>query len=203
MEAMGGTIRAESEPEVGTTMRVELQAAPPPPDEEAARIVARAGNGREPDARVVLYVEDNLSNLKLVEQALQRVPEVHLIPAMHGQLGIDLARQHRPDLILLDLHLPDLKGDEVLDRLKRDPTTSQIPVVIISADATPTQVKRLLAAGAAEYLTKPIDIGRLLDIVTGAVERAEPQRALPRNRCAPASKRAGSALHKTLSPPSL
>jgi PAS domain S-box-containing protein len=170
MEAMGGTIRAESEPEVGTTMRVELHAAPPPPDEEAARIVARAGNGREPhDARVVLYVEDNISNLKLVEQALERVPEVHLIPAMHGQLGIDLARQHGPDLILLDLHLPDLKGDEVLERLKRDPTTSQIPVVIISADATPTQVKRLLAAGAAEYLTKPIDIGRLLDIVTGDV----------------------------------
>ena len=86
---------------------------------------------------------------------------------MQGRLGIDLAREHQPDLILLDLHLPDLHGHEVLDSLKGDPATRDIPVVVVSADATPTQVERLLAAGAAEYMTKPIDVERLLDVVTG------------------------------------
>ena len=117
----------------------------------------------------MVYVEDNLSNLRLVERALDHVPDVRLIPAMHGQLGIDLARQHRPSLILLDLHLPDLHGHEVLEHLKRDPVTDAIPVVVVSADATPSQIEKLRAAGAAEYLTKPIDVGRLLEIVKGSV----------------------------------
>ncbi len=78
---------------------------------------------------------------------------------MHGKLGIDLARQHRPDL----------HGHEVLERLKADPATDGIPVVVVSADATRSQVSKLLDAGAAEYLTKPIDVERLLDIVKGNV----------------------------------
>jgi CheY-like chemotaxis protein len=116
-----------------------------------------------------VYVEDNLSNLKLVERALEHVPGVRLIPAMHGKLGIDLARKHRPNLILLDLHLPDLHGHEVLERLKADPSTAAIPVVVVSADATPGQISKLLASGAADYLTKPLDVGRLLEIVEGDV----------------------------------
>jgi CheY-like chemotaxis protein len=85
---------------------------------------------------------------------------------MQGKLGVDLARQHRPDLILLDLHLPDLHGREVLQQLKRDPATAAIPVIVLSADATPAQVERLRAAGAADYATKPIDLEWLLDTVT-------------------------------------
>jgi CheY-like chemotaxis protein len=84
---------------------------------------------------------------------------------MQGRLGLDLAREHRPDLILLDLHLPDMTGAEVLDLLGEDPATSDIPVVIISADATPGQIQRLLSAGALEYLTKPLDVRRFLDVV--------------------------------------
>ena len=168
MRAMGGTIIAESEPEAGTTMRVELEAAPGPADEHAAPIGASGkADARSPEERTIVYVEDNLSNLKLVEQTLERLPAVRLIPAMYGKLGIDLARQHQPDMILLDLHLPDLHGHEVLDSLKGDPATRDIPVVVVSADATPTQIERLLAAGAAEYMTKPIDVERLLDVVTG------------------------------------
>jgi PAS domain S-box-containing protein len=170
MEAMGGTIKAESQPEAGTTMRVELEAAEAVEDQVAAPIDApTAPDGRPRERGTIIYIEDNLSNVKLVEQALQRLPEVRLIPAMQGKLGIDLARQHRPDLILLDLHLPDLHGREVLDQLTGDPATAAIPVVVISADATPGEIERLLAAGAADYLTKPIDVEALLKTVTGGL----------------------------------
>ena len=173
MEAMGGTIRAESEPGAGTTMRVELEAASRPP----AHAATNGGPKLElpaPEDRTIVYVEDNLSNLKLVEQTLERLPAVRLIPAMYGKLGVDLARQHRPDMILLDLHLPDLHGHEVLERLKTDALTCDIPVVVVSADATRDQVERLLAAGAAEYLTKPIDVERLLGVVAGNLISATP-----------------------------
>jgi CheY-like chemotaxis protein len=114
----------------------------------------------ESDARrgTVLYIEDNPSNLRLVEQVVAERPGVRLITAMQGRLGLDLARQHRPDLILLDLHLPDLPGDEVLRELRGDPVLGRTPVVILSADATPGRIERLRAAGASTYLTKPIDV---------------------------------------------
>jgi CheY-like chemotaxis protein len=170
MEAMGGTIKAESEPEAGTTVRVELDATEGPKDEAPAGNPApAAATGLPRERGTIVYIEDNVSNLKLVERLLDRFPEVRLIPAMQGKLGIDLARQHRPDLILLDLHLPDLHGREVLEQLKRDPATAAIPVVVVSADATPAQVERLHAAGAAEYLTKPIDVEALLKAVTGSL----------------------------------
>lgn len=107
---------------------------------------------------LVLCIEDNLSNLRLIERLLQRQTDVTLMSAMQGSLGIELARQHCPDLILLDLHLPDMMGDEVLRRLKAEPETRDIPVVMISADATLGQNQRLRATGAADYLTKPLDV---------------------------------------------
>jgi CheY-like chemotaxis protein len=80
-------------------------------------------------------------------------------------MAVELARQHRPDLVLVDLHLPDMHGEEVLRRLQADPATAAIPVLVISADATARQVERLRAAGARAYLTKPIDIQAFLDLV--------------------------------------
>lgn len=166
MQAMGGAIIAESQPGAGSTMRIQLDAAHETPGRAGARDSAPVAiNARLRQDRKIVYVEDNLSNLKLVERVLDRVPDVQLIPAMQGRLGIDLVRHHDPDLILLDLHLPDLNGREVLEQLKRDPATATIPVVIVSADATPAQVERLLAAGAAGYLTKPIEVRALLDTV--------------------------------------
>ena len=110
----------------------------------------------------VLYVEDNPSNLRLVERVLAERPAVRLIPAMQGRLALALAREHRPDLIFVDLHLPDISGEEVLRELQADPDLKDTPVIIVSADATPGQLKRLLAAGARAYLTKPLDVTELL-----------------------------------------
>jgi CheY-like chemotaxis protein len=105
------------------------------------------------------------SNILLVEEVLKRRPDVTLIPAMLGTTGLELAREHRVDLALLDLHLPDMSGMEVMRRLHDDPVTHRTPVVIVSADATRRQIDTLLAAGASAYLTKPFDVTRFLEIV--------------------------------------
>jgi PAS domain S-box-containing protein len=164
--AMGATIAAESEPEVGTTMRVRLQAAKEVgADTTTRRDAPAATTERTSGLSTIIYVEDNLSNLRLVERLIARLPEFRLIPATHGNLAIDLARQHHPDLILLDLHLPGVNGREVLDRLKRDPATAAIPVVVLSADPNRAHLERLGAAGAAGYVCKPIDAASLLEVV--------------------------------------
>lgn len=127
----------------------------------------------------VIYIEDNLSNLKVIQGLLSLRPEIRLIPAMQGRLGLDLARQHRPHIILLDLHLPDMPGDEILVRLQSDPETRHIPVVVISADATSGRVDRLLAAGARAYLTKPLDVKKLLALLDEALKHEEPSQGGP------------------------
>ena len=164
MDAMGGAIDAESEPGTGTTIRLRLRRAEQPPvDRLEPRVPRAAGRAAPGSRRTVVYIEDNLSNLRLIERLLEDVPDVRLIPAMQGTLGVNLARQHLPDLILLDLHLPDMNGREVLEHLKRDPATASIPVVVLSADASPSEIERLRLAGAASYLTKPLDVHALLD----------------------------------------
>ncbi len=115
--------------------------------------------------KTLLYIEDNPSNVHLLERVVGRRPDVTLMVAMLGRLGLELAWEHRPDLILLDLHLPDVSGEEVLAALKADPRTAATPVVVLSADATPGTPGRLLANGAADYLTKPLDVRRLLAVI--------------------------------------
>jgi signal transduction histidine kinase/CheY-like chemotaxis protein len=168
VEAMGGLISVESVLGEGTTFRVELRAAERHvgatelPEEPLPVVAGAKSNGSR---RTVLYIEDNLSNLKLIEQLIGRRHDLQLISAMQGRLGLDLAREHTPDLVLLDLHLPDIPGAEVLARLRHDPSTSGIPVVILSADATPRQIERLLAQGADAYLTKPLDVKKFLELL--------------------------------------
>ena len=113
----------------------------------------------------VLYIEDNPSNMRLIETVLGEFQSICLIPAIDAASGLELARQHIPDLILLDLHLPDMPGEDVLNRLKLDPATNAIPVVILSADATQRQIDSLLKCGATDYLTKPIDLVLFFDIL--------------------------------------
>jgi CheY-like chemotaxis protein len=121
--------------------------------------------------RTVLYIEDNLASLELIEAVLANDPGTTLLTAMQGSRGLDLARTQHPDLILLDVHLPDTTGDEVLRRLQADAGTRNIPVVVISADATQQQVDRLTAAGARAYLTKPINIQQFRDTLASLVLR--------------------------------
>ena len=123
-------------------------------------------NEPEPSAPLtVLYIEDNLSNLQLVERILSRRPGVRLISAMRPQLGLELAAEHDPDLILLDLHLPDMPGQEVLRRLRAEPRTARVPVVILSADARPSLIQELLDRGVRAFLPKPLDVHELLGLV--------------------------------------
>jgi CheY-like chemotaxis protein/two-component sensor histidine kinase len=177
VEAMGGTIAVESEPSVGTTFTVGLPVAAPPDAEPGApdrATAAVATNGATPEPETVLYVEDNKSNLRLVERILAKRPQVKLLAAMDGPLGVELARQHEPSLILLDLHLPGMDGEEVLKRLKADDRTAAIPVVVVSADATNSRVERLLAGGADAFLTKPIQVTRFMSIVDSTLEEQAP-----------------------------
>jgi PAS domain S-box-containing protein len=172
-EAMGGTLGVESEVDRGSTFWVELALS----EASAATTApsARAhpyASGRDSGVTgTVLYIEDNISNRRLMERVLARRPGIRLVGAGQGQAGLDVARADRPDLILLDLHLPDISGEEVLRRLWEDARTRAIPVAVLSADATPAQIKRLLAAGASAYLTKPIDVGQVLQLLDDKLEK--------------------------------
>jgi CheY-like chemotaxis protein len=164
-EAMGGTIGVKSVVGHGTTFWLELSLVESPSrtiGREIAYVCEPLIQRNSNDT--VLYIEDNLSNVRLMEDIIAIRSGITLITAMQGRMGLDLAREHRPKLIFLDLHLPDLPGNEVLGRLKSDPRTSAIPVVMISADTTAGQVRRLLDLGAQAYLTKPIDMKNLFRV---------------------------------------
>jgi two-component system sensor histidine kinase/response regulator len=165
MRAMGGEIGVNTRPGEGSAFWVELPATESPLNAlPCHRPAPREEIGTAQPAKI-LYIEDNLSNLTLIEQVLAEHPQIDLITAMQGGLGLDLAGKHQPDLILLDLHLPDLRGDEVLARLRRNKGTRDIPVVVISADATARQIQRLKKAGARNYLTKPLDITEFFHVI--------------------------------------
>ena len=175
VDAMGGTLYVRSQPGVGSTFCVELLVV-------AAPVAAVAGRPAPPgpaavgdvhaSPRTILYIEDNLSNLRLIESILSQRPGVCLLSAMQGRVGLDLARTHGPDLILLDRHLPDISGDQVFVQLREDPRTRDIPVVVLSADAIASELRRLLEAGVRAYLTKPLDVRQLLEIIDESLRPA-------------------------------
>jgi CheY-like chemotaxis protein len=175
-EVMGGTLGVESTVGRGSTFWVDFAIVESPVDrvERLGQVGAPLEAARpELDRPALLHIEDNLSNIQLIERVLAQRPGVNLIPAMQGRLGLELARQHQPALILLDLNLADIAGEEVLHMLRDDPATAHIPVAIVSADAMPRQVQRLLAGGASAYLTKPIDVRQLLELIDSALEAHE------------------------------
>jgi CheY-like chemotaxis protein len=167
VQAMGGTMALETELGEGSTFSVTLPIA----DGPAAQLEAQSRVAVLDDDRpvyppcTVLYIEDNLANLEVMELVLAYRPGVKLISAMQGRLGFALAKEHHPELVLLDMRLADITGREVLDRLQGDPATADIPVVILSAEALPSDVDDVLQAGARAYLTKPFRMEVILELM--------------------------------------
>ncbi|HEY2711889.1 MAG TPA: ATP-binding protein [Chthoniobacterales bacterium] len=167
VELMGGTIGVESRPGEGSCFWFQLPRANDSTDNVDVLPPARISSADSASGpiSIILCIEDNASNVRLLQRVLSRRQKTTFLAAMRGGEGLELARAQKPDLILLDLYLPDMNGDEVLAKLRADEATVAIPVVMVSADATLGQPERLLRAGAQAYVTKPLDVKVLLETV--------------------------------------
>jgi PAS domain S-box-containing protein len=159
----------------GSSFWIELENSEAPSAERRKHPRPKA---REPlllmaGRRRVLYIEDNLSNVHLMERLVGRLENVELIVAMQGQIGLEMAIEHLPDLILLDLHLPDMSGEDVLRGIRANERTAETPVVITTADATLDRPRQLIAIGATDFLTKPFDLSRLYSVISNSYGGAQ------------------------------
>jgi PAS domain S-box-containing protein len=175
IEAMSGKLGVESIPGIGSTFWIEL-----PNSESPLENIEKSGILKELEPNLanlsgtILYIEDNASNIELVEQILtNQRSRIKLISNMTGTETVQMAIAYRPDLILLDLNLPDLHGSKVLSLLLAEEQTKNIPVVVISADAMPLQLERLLKGGARDYLTKPLDVQEFLMMIDKYIPQQE------------------------------
>jgi PAS domain S-box-containing protein len=176
VEMMGGTIGVESTVGSGSIFWFDLNMASPPRlviDVEDLLPFAETHVQKGAATKTLLYVEDNPANLRLIEQLILRRPDISLLSANDGNLGVRLARERRPDVVLMDINLPGLNGIEALKILREDPSTERIPVVALSANAMPRDIEKGLQAGFFRYLTKPIKIGEFLETLDMAMEFAE------------------------------
>jgi CheY-like chemotaxis protein len=175
-QAMGGTLGVESIVDEGSVFWIELPEAAP----DAccvARIdpIERSTDSGCESSGTVLYIEDNASNVRLMERILQQRQGIALLHAAEGRQGFELAKDRRPDLILLDMHLPDASGEDVIRWLWECADTRHIPIFVLTADATPGLVRRLIAAGATQCFTKPLEIRQVLRAIDERLHRASAQ----------------------------
>lgn len=162
LKSMNETQAAREEAQRQTQPPAPKAPAPVPPvacaviDFKVPAAMTRTGD------RQVLCVEDSAANFELIETILTDRPGTNLVWADSGGKGVEMAKANTPELVLLDLDLPDMHGSEVLGHLRAEAATAETPVIVISADATPSQIERMLAAGARDYITKPFEIRRFL-----------------------------------------
>jgi PAS domain S-box-containing protein len=173
VELMGGVIGAESTVGVGSVFWFELNSVAEPhlsleEDEGAVFPQPHVPHGER--LHTLLYVEDNPANLKLVEQIIARHPDIRLLTAVNGKSGIEIARMSQPEVILMDINLPDISGYEALKILRSDPATTHIPIIAISANAMPLDIERSLKAGFFRYLTKPIKVSEFMEALDVALK---------------------------------
>ena len=168
IESMGGTIDAASKLGTGTTMRISLRSA----DSLPALKSDAGGRGelRSVGPVTILLIEDNSLNTMLVQQAFADKPGVRLLTAQSGRDGLDTARTTIPDVVLLDLHLPDISGRQVMIEMRKDPSLRGIPVIVVTADAFAARELRHADSGVFECLTKPIELTEFFDCVSRATE---------------------------------
>ena len=176
VELMGGEIGVESTVGVGSMFWFELNVADEPQlaagaAEPLAPLQTHVRQGEV--RRTLLYIEDNQANMQLVEQLIARRPDMRLLSAGDGMSGIEIARTHQPEVILMDINLPGINGIQALRILRKDPITAHIPVLAISANAMPHDIKKGLEAGFFRYLTKPIKVDEFMDALDTALELAE------------------------------
>ncbi|WP_020651866.1 ATP-binding protein [Massilia niastensis] len=173
VELMGGQIGVTSSPGVGSVFWIELASTAPLASALAERgpeaVAAAPSAPPEGEPHLLLYVEDNPANLRLVEEIVRFRSDLRLLSAPDGHLGLSLARAHRPELILMDLNLPGMNGIEVLRQLRSDPVTAAIPVIALTANAMPRDIERGQAAGFFRYLTKPIDIDKFTEAINSTL----------------------------------
>jgi PAS domain S-box-containing protein len=175
IELMGGVIGVESTVGVGSVFWFELISAMEPRlsmvgGEAAALAQPHASRGAR--LHTLLYIEDNPANLKLVEQIIASHPGMRLRSAVNANLGIEIARNEQPEVILMDINLPGINGFEALKILRSDPATAHIPAIAVSANAMPLDIERGLKAGFFRYITKPIKVNGLMEALDAALESA-------------------------------
>jgi CheY-like chemotaxis protein len=170
VDLLGGAIGADSTVGSGSVFWIELSLTSGPQLEalEAGRPTPQPADGVP--VRTLLYVEDNPANLELVEQIIARRPDLRLLSAADGRLGIEFARTYQPELILMDINLPGLSGIEAMKILHADMSTRHIPIIALSANAVPRDIQNGLEAGFFNYLTKPIKINEFMDVLEAALK---------------------------------